>query len=190
MSLWEQTRRTVQDQVAAAAMDLFVEQGFEATTVDEIAARAGVSRRSVFRYFGTKEDVVLRTLAGTGEAIREALHDRPAAEAPWEAIQAVAEDLQRAPGWSAQRELAIGRMCAGTDALRARRAEKHQGWVDLLAPEIAPRPAASPVGRQAAEAIVAAALACLDVATDRWVATNGEGDLAALFAEIVAAIRS
>jgi len=189
VSLWDQTRRTVRDDIAAAAMELILDQGFEATTMDEIAARAGVSRRSLFRYFGTKEDVVLRSLASTGEQIRDALRERPLTEAPWEAIQAVADALETATGWDPVRELAIGTVCAETPALRARRAEKHQGWVELLAPEIALRPAAAPVGEPAATAIVTAALACLDVATDRWVAARGEGTLAERFAETVAAVR-
>ncbi|WEH38744.1 TetR family transcriptional regulator [Streptomyces sp. AM 2-1-1] len=44
--------------LAAAAFELFVEKGFERTTVDDIVARAGVGRRSFFRYFPSKEDVV------------------------------------------------------------------------------------------------------------------------------------
>lgn len=188
MSLWEQTRRTVRDDIAAAAMDLFVDQGFDAVTMDEIATRAGVSRRSLFRYFGTKEDVVLRSLAGTGESIAAALRERPLSEAPWTALLAVAGAVESAPGWDPARERAIGRMCAQTPALRARRAEKHQGWVELFTPELAVRPAAAPVGAPAADAIAAAALACLDVATDRWVAEGGA--LAPHFAAAVAAVRA
>ncbi|WP_181782118.1 TetR/AcrR family transcriptional regulator [Pseudonocardia pini] len=188
-SLWQRTRRTVRDDIAAAAMELILEQGFAATTMDEIAAQAGVSRRSLFRYFGTKEDVVLRTLANTGEAIAEAVHARPLSETPWEALLAVADGLETAPTWEPARELAIGRMCVETPALRARRAEKHQGWVELLVPEIAVRPASGPVGDAAAEAIVSAALACLDVATDRWVAADGESSLASFFSDAVRAVR-
>ncbi|MGW0853971.1 TetR family transcriptional regulator [Streptomyces sp. NPDC002690] len=44
--------------LAEAAFELFVEKGFERTTVDDIVARAGVGRRSFFRYFPSKEDVV------------------------------------------------------------------------------------------------------------------------------------
>lgn len=44
--------------VAAVALDLFTRDGFDATTVDAIAAQAGISRRSFFRYFESKNDVV------------------------------------------------------------------------------------------------------------------------------------
>ena len=57
--LRERTRRAVHREIAEAGMALFLDQGFEETTVDQIAEAAGISRRSFFRYFATKEDVVL-----------------------------------------------------------------------------------------------------------------------------------
>ena len=51
-------RRKVRSALAVAALDLFAEQGFESTTVDQIADAAGVGRRTFFRYFRAKEDVV------------------------------------------------------------------------------------------------------------------------------------
>lgn len=54
--LREQKKRLARDTLAKAALELFSEKGFEHTTVDEIAARAGISRRSFFRYFTSKEE--------------------------------------------------------------------------------------------------------------------------------------
>ena len=51
-------RRRLRRALAAAAVDLFVANGYEATTVDEIAAAAGIGRRTFFRYFETKDDVL------------------------------------------------------------------------------------------------------------------------------------
>jgi AcrR family transcriptional regulator len=51
-------RRRVREALTAAAIDLFQSQGYEETTVDEIAASAGVGRRTFFRYFPSKEDVI------------------------------------------------------------------------------------------------------------------------------------
>ncbi|GIG41239.1 TetR family transcriptional regulator [Cellulomonas phragmiteti] len=47
------------ERLRAAALELFVAQGFDATTVDQVAAAAGVSHMTFFRHFATKEDVVL-----------------------------------------------------------------------------------------------------------------------------------
>ena len=49
---------TSRESVGAVALDLFVERGFEETTVDDIAAALGVGRRTVFRYYASKNDIV------------------------------------------------------------------------------------------------------------------------------------
>src|SRR5580704_9262497 len=57
--LRERMRRTVLSEIAEVALKLFIEHGYETVTIDDIAAAAGLSRRSVFRYFSTKEDIVV-----------------------------------------------------------------------------------------------------------------------------------
>ena len=84
--LWTRTRQAVYAEIARTAMELFLERGFEATTIDDIATAAGISRRSFFRYFGTKEDIVLGDLAAQGELIRKELEARPASEDAWTAM--------------------------------------------------------------------------------------------------------
>lgn len=49
---------TTREAIARQALDLFERNGFDATTVDEIAAAVGISRRTFFRYYGSKRDVV------------------------------------------------------------------------------------------------------------------------------------
>ena len=55
--LREKNRLKIELDLSRAAMELFAARGFDAVTVDAIAAAAGVSRRTFFRYFPTKEDV-------------------------------------------------------------------------------------------------------------------------------------
>ncbi|WP_159945618.1 MULTISPECIES: TetR/AcrR family transcriptional regulator [unclassified Nocardiopsis] len=71
-------------EVVLAAVRLFTENGFESTTVDQIAAASGVSRRSLFRRFGSKEDILFAEhdeLFSTVSAYLEASPDEPLASA-------------------------------------------------------------------------------------------------------------
>ncbi|GAA3117565.1 TetR family transcriptional regulator [Streptosporangium carneum] len=69
-----------------AALDLFAEQGYEATTVDQIAAAVDVSPRTFFRYFATKEDVALSLPHHGQEVMIAELAARPAEEPPFTAL--------------------------------------------------------------------------------------------------------
>lgn len=69
-----------------AALDLFLAQGYDRTTVDEIVAVVDVSQRTFFRYFATKEDVVLSFIAEYDAVLIEALAARPPQEPPRTAL--------------------------------------------------------------------------------------------------------
>jgi AcrR family transcriptional regulator len=81
------SRRAVQSRIARTAEALFVAKGFEETTVDEIAAAVGMSQRSFFRYFASKDEVVLDSLARLGEDMAERLAARPPEEPEWESLR-------------------------------------------------------------------------------------------------------
>src|ERR1700709_2259979 len=79
----KQLRR--REQITDAALRLFAERGFDGATIEEIAAAAEVSRRTFFRYFARKEDVILDWKRRMAEELRAALKLRPAGESPLEA---------------------------------------------------------------------------------------------------------
>ena len=191
LGLRGRTRRVVQAEIGSVAMILFLEQGFDVTTMEQIAHEAGISRRSLFRYFGTKEDIVLGHLVEAGEVVRDALEARPADEPPWEALRGALESLARDPGYSPERNLAISKMLYGTPSLRAGHFEKQLRWQELLVPNIRVRlgAEAGDVSDPRAEAIVACTLTCLDVANEIWTRSDGEADLAGLYDRAIAAVR-
>ena len=188
--LWARSRQAAYAEITTIAMGLFLDNGFEATTIDQIAASAGISRRSFFRYFGTKEDIVLGDLANQGEIVREALESIPLSTPPWAALRQ-ALDAVDALQVDAAVTLKISKMMYETPSLRARSIEKHLHWQALLVPNVRLRlgvPAEDHTN-PAAEAIVASAIACLDAAGEIWTAGNGKQDLAELYDRAVAAIR-
>src|SRR2546427_7177781 len=83
----ERKRQLVRDELADAALRLLAKQGFEETPVDQLAAAGGVSRRTYFRYFASKEDVVISSIAVVGEQIVAEVKARPADEPPAVAIR-------------------------------------------------------------------------------------------------------
>jgi AcrR family transcriptional regulator len=89
----ERKKRATRAAIHHAALRLFAEHGFTATTVDRIADEAGVSRATVFSYFPTKEDIVFGDAPSAVAALREALQD----EGP--ALETVRAWLGRLAGW-------------------------------------------------------------------------------------------
>jgi AcrR family transcriptional regulator len=190
-TLRERTRRAVHAEITATAMRLFAENGFDATTVDQIAREAGISRRSFFHYFGSKEDLVLGDTVALGERVRVALEARPAGESAWTALRAAFMVLQ-VDGLPNADEFALARLYHDAPSLRARHLEKHLRWQELLAPDVQRRLGLPDTRRPdpRARAVVAAALACLDAAVDGWYESGGTLDPVRLFDDAIATIRA
>jgi AcrR family transcriptional regulator len=188
-TLRNRATRAVRAEIAAVAMRLFMEQGFDKTTVEQIAAAAGLSRTSFFRYFGSKEDAVLGHLEELGQRVLDALAARPAAEPAWQALRH-AFDLLLEEGSALPRQgLAMSRMLQDTPSLKVRQLGKQLGWQDLLTPEVARRlgvPSEAPDPRP--RALVGAALACLNAAVDVWTSSNGAVGLPVLLDQAMSAL--
>jgi AcrR family transcriptional regulator len=180
-SLRDRASRAVRAEVGTVAMRLFLQQGFEKTTVDQIAAEAGLSRTSFFRYFGTKEDVVLGTLEELGHRVLEALVGRPPRELAWQALRRAFDLVLIEVTALPEQGLSQARMLNDTPSLKVSQLGKQLNWQGLFVPEVARRlrvrgEAYDPRPR----ALVAAALACLNAAVDTWIASNGTVDLPTL----------
>ncbi|MDT3446050.1 MULTISPECIES: TetR/AcrR family transcriptional regulator [unclassified Pseudofrankia] len=192
--LRERTRRAVQADLMSIAMRLFVERGYDGTSVEEIATEAGISKRSFFRYFGSKEDVVLGNLEYGGQQLASALAERPDDEPAWTALRRAFEVIAKHNDHDPTGTLAVLRMLRDTPSLKARHLEKQSRWRELLAPHLAPRlpprppTAASDSADPRAVAIAGAALACLDAAQTVWVAAEGRVRLANLLDESMGAV--
>lgn len=85
--LRERKKQRTRDALLRAALDLFTTQGYEETTVDEIADAVEVSQRTFFRYFAGKESVVFAVQEMVESRFILELRQRPANEAPFEAMR-------------------------------------------------------------------------------------------------------
>jgi AcrR family transcriptional regulator len=85
--------RETRQRIAETALDLFTSQGYAETTIDQIAAAAGVSRRTVFRHFPTKEAMVFDHLDVGRDFVLRRLSERPADEPLLVSLHAVLREL-------------------------------------------------------------------------------------------------
>jgi AcrR family transcriptional regulator len=178
VGLREQTREAVRAALAERALELFDERGFDATSVEDVAAAAGISGRSFHRYFPAKEDAVLGDATAAGHLVAATLAARPAGESPWRAMRAALQPIAELSDTNAERTLRVMRVVNGSASLRARHLEKHLMWSRILTPIMRERLGPGPGGDVPAQALVFAALSCLDVAYAGWIADGGTGRFA------------
>ncbi|SDM43014.1 transcriptional regulator, TetR family [Streptomyces sp. cf386] len=183
-----QTRSVVRSLLARTAIELFAAKGYDDTTLDEVAATAGVSRRTLFNYFRNKEDLALSGLDEQGDLIAARLAERPADEDAWAALRAAFQVLEEIDT-TAEGRLEFITLLFGNDSLRAGHAEKQARWQDLFAPQIEPRLPDSDRRSLQARAIAAAAISCMQAANEEWVRLGGQADMFDLYDTAVQAIR-
>jgi AcrR family transcriptional regulator len=183
-------------EISDAALRLFADQGFEATTIAQIAHEAGVSQRTLFRYFGTKEDLAFgarKDLIGGDEeplaaVLVNTVERQPAGVSAWDALRAGFFAVLAAgePDGVIERM----RLILAAPSLRARYIEKRQRWQAELLPVIEARMGADAHGCDPrARAVVAAAFACADAAIETWVACDGRAELSEIFDQCAAVVR-
>lgn len=86
-SIGDRKRRLVTEEAATTALRIFGERGYEATSIDELAAALGMSRRTFFRYFRSKEEVAVAKWRAFGEEFLARLAQRPDSEHPWTSLR-------------------------------------------------------------------------------------------------------
>lgn len=166
-------KRETARRIVTAALDLFERDGFDATTVDAIAAEADIAPRTFFHYFPTKEDVVLADHAERLGRVLEELRAQPADRPTWGAVaasfQAAAEDFERERDLLARRF----RITAGTGSVFARSLQLQAGWEADLADAVAERGVAPPTARL----LAAAAVAAMRAAQQDWLLAGARARL-------------
>jgi AcrR family transcriptional regulator len=172
-------RERTRDRLLTCALDLFEQQGFEATTVAQIAAAAGVTPMTLFRYFPAKEQLLLDD--PYDPVIAAAVAAQPRALPPLArvagGIRTAWSQLSEPDGETVRRRV---RLTARTPALRAAVAGNSLETEELVAGALMADGAAPLVARAAAAAAMAAITAALFEWSQRSELTLGDAVLAAL----------
>lgn len=188
--LRERKKLRTREQIAAAGLRLFAERGFEATTVDDIAAAADVSRRTFFRYFARKEDVILEWKRQSARELKEVIEARPASEAPVAAVQGALATL--AARYSVEPELTLGLVRLFERAPSLDPAADYASWEEVLAAELARRLEVDVAADPRPRLIAAVAFAVMMATVKYWAqppVDGGRGDLVELLDAGFAALR-
>ncbi|SEL19498.1 TetR/AcrR family transcriptional regulator [Streptacidiphilus jiangxiensis] len=184
MTRWKPDAR---GRMIAAAMELFAERGFDATTAGDIAAHAGVTERTFFRHFADKREVLFDGSGTMAHLATEAILAAPASLPPLDAALA---GMAAAGGLLAdRREHAVrrSRIVAAHPALHERELLKLASLVDATADALRARAVPDPDAALAAHC----AVACFHVAFGAWIsAADPAPDFARYVDRAAAALRA
>jgi AcrR family transcriptional regulator len=149
MARWQPGAR---ERLVVAAVDLFSEQGYDATTVAQIAERAGVTRSTFFRHFSDKREVLVAGQETLSRLLAEGIAEAPAEAGP---LDAVAAGLKRASSEMGPMNRDLGArlkaaIAASTD-LQERDALKSVGLAAAMTAALLTRGVPDPTAQLAAE---------------------------------------
>jgi AcrR family transcriptional regulator len=180
MGRWEPNAR---GRLAKAAMDLYAEQGFDQTTVAEIAARAGLTERTFFRHFADKREVLFYGMEMLRDLLARAVADAPtsatAMDAAGAAFETACEFLAENPDRARLRDAIV----SANAELRERELIKLAALASAVAGALRDRGIPDPAASLAGETGVAV----FKIAFVRWVAEGG--DLTRIYRELLTDLR-
>jgi AcrR family transcriptional regulator len=190
VGLRERKKARTREALQEAAMDRFARQGFDGTTVEEIAEACEVSPRTFFRYFPTKEDVLFADAAERRERLLAVIAERPVDEPAFVALTAAMRTLTA--DYRDDRDALVTRshVVAASPHLQAYKAEHQHGWEEAVVDVLERRARAQhdDVARDELMLVAAVTTAALRVALDAWVADPSAPDLGVLLDEALARV--
>lgn len=182
MGRWEPDAR---GRLERAALDLYLERGFDQTTVADIAERAGLTERTFFRHFADKREVLFRgdELARTiTSALDDVPESVPALDAVATALESSSEFFEERRPYSRQRQTVIN----ANSALQERELIKLATMSAAIGAALRERGVAEPAASLAAES----GISVFKIAFDRWLHDEREQVLAVHIRESLAQLRS
>jgi AcrR family transcriptional regulator len=181
--LRQRKQQRIRQQLTEAAFRLFTTRGFDATSIDDIVGTVDVSRRTFFRYFGSKEQVVLAWLDRLGKDLRAELARQPADMHGFAALRNVLRALAQRYAANRKRTFAIAKLISETPSIGAHHRAKLMSWEWGFAEELAARLGAHPKRDMLPRLIASIGVNTLQIAVETWIANGGRRNLGVLVDE-------
>jgi AcrR family transcriptional regulator len=180
-------RRETLQRITDAGIRLFIEKGYDATTLEEIASAASISRRTFFHYFKSKDDILLSLQSGMGAMIAKAVEDAPDDQRPLDAVRdAVVKVCSAIP---ADDMIVIDRLMRSSAIVQARKQAsyvEHEKTLFAALRRRWPEP-----GRESGLRLVAMlAVGAIRLSTEALYRDDGQRTMTALLIEAFEAIKA
>ena len=172
--LRQRKKQQTRDTLVECAVDLFERQGYDATTIEEIAAAANVSPRTFFRYFDSKMELIRAPKQEHG-TLESLVAHRPADEGPVTAVHRVVREMLAREFIDDDRAVRLIRVMLTTPSLRAAAMEHFHEHQAELAQVCAQRMGVGPDDLRP-QVVAAAVGTTLWTVVDRWVADDAPAD--------------
>jgi mycofactocin system transcriptional regulator len=163
---------TTRDELELIALQLFAERGFDSTTVDDVAEAAGIGRRTFFRYFASKNDVVWGDWDAALAFFRTELEALPAEVPLLEGLREAVKAFNLLPEGAEQQHRVRMAMVLHTPALQAHSTLRYAGWRAVVADHVAARTDAEATDFPV-QLLAHQLLACCVAAYEEWLARPG-----------------
>lgn len=178
--LRERKKEATRLSLIRAANRRFHASGFESTTIDEICADVGISRRTFFRYFANKEALAFPHRTERLDRFVAMLQNAPAHESPFASLRRVAQVLAFAYADNRDQLIAQQRLIQSTPSLIAREHDVDRDWEEAMAKVFVQRFAGDPKAELRAQMLAGAAIGLIRATLRYWFEQDGQPDLGEL----------
>jgi AcrR family transcriptional regulator len=183
--LRERRQRETRQRVAQVGLELFLANGFEATTLDAIAEAAGISRRTFFSHFKSKDEILLAYVAQGWDAVLEEVLGVSPDETPVDAVRSTL--ARHISAYETDEMVAVDRVMRASQTLRGRKqagyAMQEQALYEVLC-----QVWRQPQRRPALRVVAMVSIGAVRLAIDGWIAQGRERPLAEHLEDVFAAL--
>ena len=187
--LRERKKRETREALARAGLELFVERGYDETTLAEIADAVGVSTRTIFAYFPGKEDILFATVQTMCDALVQALAERPAGT---DALTALRDFIVSSAHEKTELDHKLGQVVASDPTLASHKRARIAQLQEVVAAAIADDLGVGPddLRPQVAAASLTAAFEVLERQDHALSKTPASTEIAAAIDPVIAFVRA